>query len=112
MAGEEGAVNNFMCLLDDFFVWKIKTTKRETVQILIYQHEEYISVDEVNALAYQHYTLHETDQSPPLKWYEMSPVMGKKIVIMHIQLESDISVSVLWSGNTVSLDLKQIALEL
>ena len=47
------------------------------------------------------YTLHDDeDEQMPLKWYECQPVFSKKIVMMHLQPESETCVSIIWSGNT------------
>ncbi len=69
-------------------------------RVHIYQRGEEIDGDAVEEFAYEHYTLHDAEDQPPLKWYECSPVVGKKIVMMHIQPESETSASALWSSNT------------
>ena len=118
VAGVEGAVKNFFMLLDDFFVWKMKALQKEvearppfhtvdvhlcvaTCQVHIYQRGgQEIDGETVDEFSYGHYTLHDAEDAPPLKWFECSPAVGKKIVMMHIQPESETCVSVLWSGNT------------
>ena len=75
---------------------KIKAIQKQ-VEVHIYQHgtQELTDVDE---LGYEHYTLHNADETSPLKWYECSPVMPNRIAMMHLQPESGTCVSVLWSG--------------
>ena len=71
-------------------------------RVHIYQHgaPQIDNDDAVEEFAYQHYTLHGAEDAPPLKWFECQPVVSKKIVMMHIQPESESCASVLWSGNT------------
>jgi hypothetical protein len=98
VAGAEGCVKNFFLLLDDFFSWKMKAMQKE-VEVHIYQHGGQ-EISDVDDLEYEHYTLHEADEVLPLKWYECSPVISKRIVMLHLQPESETCVSVLWGGNT------------
>jgi hypothetical protein len=74
----------------------MKAMQKE-VEVHIYQHgtQELAGVDEFD---YEHYTLHEADEVPPLKWFECSPVISKRIVMLHLQPESETHVSVLWGG--------------
>ena len=70
-------------------------------QVHIYQ-AGLIEIDDeaVEKLSYKHYTLHHDKvEKMPLKWYEAQPVISKKIVVMHLQPESETCLSVLWSGN-------------
>ena len=75
---------------------KTKATQKK-VDVHIYQHgtQELTGVDE---LEYGHYTLHNADETSPLKWHECSLVISKRIAMMHVQPESGTCVSVLWSG--------------
>ena len=74
-------------------------------QVQIHQHgaplitNTFVS-DELN---YDQYTVVSVSDDPlPLKWAECQPVMGKKLVTMTLQVESETHVSVLWGGNTWS----------
>ena len=59
-----------------------------------------IDDESVEKLKYENYTLHaDESEHIPLKWYEAQPVASKKIVMMHLQPESETLLSVLWSGN-------------
>ena len=98
VAGANGSVKNLLLLLDDFFSWKMKAMQKE-VEVHIYQHGEQELAD-ADDFDYEHYTLHEADEVLPLKWYECSPVISKRIVMLHLQPESETCVSVLWGGNT------------
>ena len=60
-----------------------------------------IDDEAIEKLKYENYTLHEGEvEQMPLKWYEAQPVVSKKIVVMHLQPETETCLSVLWSGNT------------
>ena len=60
-----------------------------------------IDDEAIEKLKYENYTLHENEaEKMPLKWYEAQPVVSKKIVVMHLQPETETCLSVLWSGNT------------
>ncbi len=71
---------------------------QKEVEVHVYQHgaQEILTVDD---FGYEHYTLHEADEVLPLKWFECSPVTSKRIVMLHVQPESESCVSVLWSGD-------------
>ena len=105
VAGADGCVKNFMCLFDEWIAWKSKAmTKEIEVHIHQRQGEAEISnafVDE--ELAYEHYTCHEpveAGEALPLLWKECQPCIGKRLVTLHLQIESNTHLSALWSGNT------------
>ena len=102
VAGADGCVENFFYLLDDFFVWKVNLMAKE-VEVHVYQHGDQVLSDEAQEnFQYEHYTFHEAEDVPPLKWYECSPVVSKRIVLMHLQPESESTLSVMFGGNTYS----------
>ena len=70
-------------------------------QVHIYQSGfKEIDDESVEHLKYKNYTLHvDAAENIPLKWYEAQPVASKKIVVMHLQPESETVLSILWSGN-------------
>ena len=74
-------------------------------QVQIHQHATQLITntfvsDELN---YDHYTVVSVSDDPlPLKWAECQPLMGKKLVTMTLQVESETHLSVLWGGNTWS----------
>ena len=81
VAGEDGAVANFMHLLDDFFVFKAKQAQKE-VEIHIYQPGSSEITRELlqDDCAYEHYCLHADEDAPPLKYFDAQPVYGKKVL--------------------------------
>ena len=102
VAGADGCVEIFFYLLDDFFVWKVNLMAKE-VEVHVYQHGDQVLSDEAQEnFQYGHYTFHEAEDVPPLKWYECSPVVSKRIVLMHLQPESESTLSVMFGGNTYS----------
>ena len=70
-------------------------------QVHIYQSGfKEIDDESVEHLKYENYTLHvDAAENIPLKWYEAQPVASKKIVVMHLQPESETVLSIIWSGN-------------
>ena len=73
------------------------------VEIHVYQHGDQVLGDEAQErIQYEHYTFHDSEDVPPLKWYECSPVVSKRIVLMHLQPENESTLSVMWGGNTFS----------
>ena len=51
-------------------------------------------------LEYGHYALEDPSADLPLNFFEAQPAASKKIVMVHIQLESEDVMSLLISGNT------------
>ena len=45
---------------------------------------------------------HDSEDAPPLKFFDAQPVYGKKAVVVHIQPESETQCSVLFGGSTWS----------
>ena len=98
------AVENFFMLLDDFFTFKSKALAKD-IEIHVRPHKSAaaeVTSDLVESLSYEHLTFHaaSTNSKLPLKMFEAQPVVGKRVVTMFIQPESETSVSVLWGGNT------------
>ena len=74
---------------------------QKDVDVHVYQHgARVIDTEAIDNFVYEHYTFHGLEDVAPLRWFEASPVMSKRIVFMHVQVESDSTVSVLWGGNT------------
>ncbi len=70
VAGQPGkAVQNFMCLFDDFIVWKT-TQLQKDVEVHVYQHHRAeLTRTFCDELTYQHYHFNPaTDEALPLKW--------------------------------------------
>ena len=76
-----------------------------TRQVQIHQHAAQLITNSFvsDELSYDQYTVVSVSDDPlPLKWAECQPVMGKKLVTMTLQVESETHLSVLWGGNTWS----------
>ena len=95
-----GDLNNFLLLLDEFFVFKAKAIAREQpFQVHIYPHSG-VEVTVADDFAYDHVELMEQTPTPPLKIFEAQPCVGKRIVVLNIQIEDENSISVVITGNT------------
>ena len=79
MAGADGAVSNFMHLLDDFITFKTKAAQKE-VDVHIYQCgcTEITSHLLKEECTYDRYYLHDDVEDYPLKYFEAQPIYGKK----------------------------------
>ena len=104
VAGADGCVKNFMCLFDEWIAWKSKQMAKE-IEVNIHQRQGEAEVDSefVDGLTYEHYTFHEpaeAGEALPLLWKECQPCIGKRVVTLHLQIESNTHLSALWSGNT------------
>ena len=105
MAGADGCVKNFFFLFDEWIAWKSKQMAKE-IEVHIHQRQGEAEIDNAFAedeLSYENYTCNEpteTDKPVPLLWKECQPCIGKRVVTLHLQIESPTSLSALWSGNT------------
>ena len=105
MAGADGCVKNFFFLFDEWIAWKSKQMAKE-IEVHIHQRQGEAEIDNAfveDELGYEHYTCNEpteTDKPLPLLWKECQPCIGKRVVTLHLQIESPTSLSALWSGNT------------
>ena len=77
--GADGCLENFMALLDDFFVWKTKALAKD-VEIHIKPHTSAPEITEaiIEGLAYEHYTHHAPSSKLPLELFQCQPVIGKR----------------------------------
>ena len=88
-----GDLDNFMKLLDTFFNYVAKATAKEA-DIHITPHLK-CNIDSVwDDLGYENYTLHEPNANPPLKFFEASPLFGKRVPTFSIEVHSDTNVSI------------------
>ena len=95
-----GDLNNFLLLLDDFFVYKAKAIAREQpFQVQIFPHTG-VEVTVLDDFSYEHVELMEQTATPPLKIFEAQPCIGKRIVVLNVQIEDDNLLSILITGNT------------
>ena len=95
-----GDINNFLLLLDDFFVYKAKAIAREQpFQVQIFPHTG-VRVTVVDDVMYEHVQINEQTATPPLGIFEAQPCIGKRIVVLNIQIENENTISVVITGNT------------
>ena len=98
-----GDLNNFLLLLDDFFVYKAKAIAREQpFQVQIFPHTG-VEVTVLDDFSYEHVELMEQTATPPLKIFEAQPCIGKRIVVLNVQIEDDNMLSILITGAGISL---------
>lgn len=95
-----GDVNNFLHLLDDWFVFKAKATARERpFEVHIFPHVG-VELKIADQLQYEHYSISEPAAELPLSIFECQPVVGKRIICLNIQVENESVISVVITGNT------------
>ena len=96
-----GDLNNFLMLLDDWFVYKAKATKRDQpFQVHLYPHIG-VEVTNVEDFAYDHIELNEPSPVLPLGIFQCQPCIGKSIVTLNLQIEAD-TMNIVITGNTWS----------
>ena len=90
---------NFMLLLDGWFRYKERQTS-QPVEIKVHPH---VGIDLQHIwsdLEYEHYSLQNPQKVLPLHIFQAQPVIGKRITLMNIQIESDTTISVVFLGHT------------
>ena len=101
VAGAESALQNFIYLLDDFFVWKEKKMARE--QAFEVHVHPYLGIHvDLDGLSYENYTLNAPAKSLPLKFFECHPCAGKRVLTLNVEPTTDKTISVVVSGNSFS----------
>ena len=99
VAGATDALNNFLYLLDDFFVFKERAMARERpFEVHVHPHTG-VAIEEAD-FQYEHYVFNEPAAALPLAVFEAQPVYSKRIVVLHIQPENPETMSILITGNT------------
>ena len=94
---EADSLNNFFCLLDDFFMFKEKAMESERpFEVHVYS-QTGIDIGRAN-LQYEHYKFNDSAASLPLGIFEAQPVEGKRIVKLHLQPEDENHLSILVLG--------------
>ena len=104
-APDERPLGNFLLLLDVFFAHKSRLMKKDFAVKLC----PHIGVDIrsiLDDLEYGHYEPENPSTDLPLKSFEAQPLGSKKIVTVHVQVESDEIMSLLLAGNTWSFRAK------
>ena len=100
---EAKSLNNFLFLLDDFFVFKERALARERpFEVHVHPHVCVVIADVMEDLQYEHYVFNEPAPALPLGIFDAQPVVGKRIVHLHLQPETAEQMSVLVTGNTWS----------
>jgi len=96
---EMKSLNNFLYLLDDFFLFKERTMAKER-PFEVHVHPHTGVVIEIDDFQYEHYVFNEPTATLPLGIFEAQPVATKRIIVLYIQPESPETISILVSGNT------------
>ena len=101
-SGEVNPVTNFFYLFDQFLVFKRKQMAREEgLQIQVHPHIDVADLSTIeDDLESEHYTFNAPSKTLPLGVFDCQPCVGKKIVTMHIQPQSETHLSVLFEGAT------------
>ncbi len=82
-----GALENFMALLDDFFIYKMRETEKN-FEVHVHPHVS-VAIEKKDDLEFEHYVFHEPASALPLGIFEAAPPYSKKIVTVHLQPEGD-----------------------
>ena len=99
VAGDQASLKNFFTLLDGWFVYKENQMAREQAfEVTVYPHVN-IAITEQDLL-YKNYKWNSPSMILPLKVFEAQPCVGKNIVTVNVEPQSDHVVSLLISGNT------------
>ena len=101
VAGEAEAkpVSNFLLLLDGF--WKAKESElQHKFDVEIHPHVSADVSDVWEDLEYDKYCLEDPAAVLPLKFWEAAPVIGKRVVSMYLQMNSEGAIDVLFGGQT------------
>eukprot|EP00973_Karenia_brevis_P009570 1292581-Karenia_brevis.AAC.1 len=94
---EADSLNNFLYLLDDFFIFKEKAMERDRpFEVYVYP-QTGIDIGR-KKLQYDHYTFNDATDILPLGIFEAQPVEGKRIVQLHLQPEDENHLSILVLG--------------
>jgi len=101
VAGEDSVkpLNNFMLLLDDYWKFKAKAMARE-LEIHLHPHVNVDITGVWDDLAYANYTLEEPAKTLPMGVFDAQPVVGRRIITLHIQPETQDVLSLLVAGNS------------
>ena len=95
-----GDLNNFLLLLDGFFVWKEKSiAQSQPFQVEIHPYLDAHEAGHVwDDLEYKEYSYNEPTKDLPLKIFEAPPPYGKRIVTLHCELEGTDKLSLVIAG--------------
>ena len=95
-----GDLNNFLLLLDGFFVWMEKSMAQTVpFQVGIHPYLDSVEAGDVwDDLEYKEYSYNEPTKDLPLKIFEAAPPYGKRIVALQMEVESTDNVSLVFSG--------------
>ena len=98
---ESKPLHNFLNLLDGFFKYKAeKMARKQSFEVHIFPHLDIELDNLMEGFEYEPYTINEPSRDIPMGIFDAQPVMGKRIITLHIEAESEESVSCLIAGNT------------
>ncbi len=97
VAGDLKALHNFLILFDGFIAFKAKQMAK-TFEIHLHPHTG-IDLNPVwDDLSYEGYSLEEPALNLPLLLFSAQPVIGKRVVSLHLQPESTDTMSIIIQG--------------
>ena len=80
-------------------MYKERVLARERpFEVHVYPHTGVV-IEDVD-MQYEHYVFNEPKPVIPLKVFDAQPVMGKRIITLHLQPETSTTMSILVTGNT------------
>jgi hypothetical protein len=99
VAGDLKALHNFLILFDGFIAFKAKQMAK-TLEVVLHPHSG-IDLNPVwDDLTYEGYSLEEPAASLPLALFSAQPVVGKRVVCLHLQPETVDTISIIIQGQT------------
>ena len=94
-------LQNFLMLLDSFWKFKERQLARDTpFEITLHPHTGIDIASLWDDLEYEHYALQEPNDTLPLHVFDAQPVVGKRITVINIQIESATLFSIVITGHT------------
>ena len=83
-------LGNFLALLDGWFKHKeMQIAREQPFEVQLRPHSSCDMEIDIDDFNYEHYTLHEKARELPLHVFHAQPVVGKRIVILNLQISSD-----------------------
>ena len=101
IAGSELILNKFMFLLDDFFEYKaMKMAREKPFNVQLYPHTGVYIMNTLDDN--ENYTLFTPNMDLPLRFFDVKPVVGNQIVMLHLQPETAEKMSIVITGSLLN----------
>ena len=100
VAGEEtSALDNMLALLDGWLCHKAaQAAKEQPFEVRLHPHTG-IELGGTDDFTYEHWVVEEPATKLPLGYFEAQPVVGKRVVTLHLEAVNDETVNLLLAGN-------------